>query len=119
VTGWRVEPTEPVLAGHYPGFPILPGVYLVEHAHQVACGSPPEGADLVLTGVDSARFLAPVLPGDVVRVDLAWSAGPEGWGCRADVHTGRGPVASVRLRYAGSSDFPAPQPFGPIPRGDG
>jgi 3-hydroxyacyl-[acyl-carrier-protein] dehydratase len=104
VTGWRVEPTEPVLAGHYPGFPILPGVYLVEHAHQVASGSAPDGVELVLTGVDSARFHGPVLPGDVVSVDLVWSTLADGWGCQADVHTGRGRVASVRLRYTGSGD---------------
>lgn len=94
-----VEPTEPLLAGHYPGFAILPGVCLVELAQRtVAAGEP--GA---LEAVDSARFLAPVLPGDTVTIEARALPGGDGrWS--ATLSTARGKVAEVRLRQRAPED---------------
>ncbi len=49
-----------VLAGHFPGAPLIPGVYLLALLEQ--------RAGLVANGVRRAKFLHPVLPGQ--RLDI-------------------------------------------------
>jgi 3-hydroxyacyl-[acyl-carrier-protein] dehydratase len=97
-----VDPAETVLPGHYPGFPIFPGVCLVESTHQGALATAPEGAKgAVLAAVESARFTGPVFPGDRVDIAMKWKQTADGhWQCRAKLSTARGPAAGVRLRYA-------------------
>ena len=89
---------EPVFAGHYPHFAILPGVCLVDCVARGADLTVPV-PDLTLCGVDSARFLAGVFPGDELRIELAWRPIGEDWRCAATVLTERGEAAVVRLRY--------------------
>ncbi|MFJ5811460.1 hypothetical protein OG906_35600 (plasmid) [Streptomyces sp. NBC_01426] len=98
---FTVAGTETVLPGHYPGFPIFPGVCLVECARQGAQATLPPGAKgAELTAVESTRFTGPVFPGDRVDIALDWKRTPTGdWQCRAKLTTGRGPAAGVRLRY--------------------
>ncbi|MEU5717247.1 hypothetical protein AB0G71_15925 [Streptomyces sp. NPDC020403] len=91
---------EPVFAGHYPDFPILPGVCVLECVRTAAEASvPPDAAGLRLAAVESGRFLAAVHPGDVLDIELVWEARDAGWRCSAKVATGRGPAASARLHY--------------------
>jgi 3-hydroxymyristoyl/3-hydroxydecanoyl-(acyl carrier protein) dehydratase len=99
-----VRATEPVLAGHYPGYPVLPGVCVVECAHRVALA---DRADHDLAAIESARFLAPVHPGDDLTIELAWSADLS---CRAEVRTANAVAATIRLRYsaAGTSAVSPP-----------
>lgn len=65
---------EAVLAGHFPGEPIMPGVLLVEAMGQAAglgtLVNHPEhrGRGMALLGIDGARFRRPVVPGDTVRL---------------------------------------------------
>ncbi|WP_406200643.1 hypothetical protein OH807_19895 [Kitasatospora sp. NBC_01560] len=103
---FRVADTETVLPGHYPGFPIFPGVCLVECTHQGALATlPAAAAGGELAAVESTRFTGPVFPGDVVDLAMEWRPTPAGsWQCRARLTTDRGPAASVRLRY----DLPGP-----------
>ena len=103
VTTLYVAADEPVFDGHYPGFPILPGVCLIECVHRSALvtarasGLP---AGLTLGAVDSARFLAPVFPDETVTVELTWKADGADWQVRAVVRTERAESARIRLRYA-------------------
>lgn len=57
---------EPYFAGHFPGYPVMPGVLIVEAMAQTAAlaAGPLEGRIGVLAGVDGARFRRPVVPGD-------------------------------------------------------
>ncbi|UGY94208.1 3-hydroxyacyl-ACP dehydratase FabZ family protein [Streptomyces gobiensis] len=98
-----ISADEPVFDGHYPGFPILPGVCLIECVHRAALGAFPafldEKARPRLAAVESARFLDPVYPGELVAMELSWKAVRDDWQCRAVVRNPRGDSARVRLRY--------------------
>jgi 3-hydroxyacyl-[acyl-carrier-protein] dehydratase len=74
----NVTINEPHFAGHFPDFPIMPAVLMVEAIAQA-------GAALLLTeytaedraskltvfaGIDSARFRRPVVPGDQLRIEV-------------------------------------------------
>ncbi len=66
--------TEHVLRGHFPGFPVLPGVIIVEALAEVggvaALGMPENtGKIAMLTGLDRWRFRRPARPGDQLRME--------------------------------------------------
>lgn len=98
-TEMRIDASEPVFAGHYPDFPIFPGVCVVECVHKSALATAPAGAALTLAALDSARFVGAVFPGDVLGIDITWTALEDGWKCAALASTDRGVAAKVRLRY--------------------
>ncbi len=77
VAGFKnVTVNEPFFQGHFPDHPIMPGVLIVEAMAQVggAYVSVIDGIgdDRVtyFAGIDKARFRKPVLPGDVLRMEL-------------------------------------------------
>ena len=94
----RTDPADPVFLGHYPGFPILPGLFLVEHVHQAASAHPAT-AGLRLVAVERVRFRRPVYPGDTAEAALVLAADGTGVGCAAEVTVSGVRVATVRLRY--------------------
>ncbi|MEV6958254.1 hypothetical protein AB0M97_03420 [Streptomyces sp. NPDC051207] len=100
--GFAVPVTEhePVFAGHYPDFPIFPGVCVLECVRRAAeSAPPPEAGELRFAAVESTRFLSAVHPGDELAIDVTWSRRAEGWRCSAKVATARGRAATVRLSY--------------------
>ena len=77
----NVTVNEPFFAGHFPGFPIMPGVLMIEAIAQAGGALllheiEDRGEKLmVFTGIERARFRRPVLPGDQLRIEvtvLAW-----------------------------------------------
>ncbi|WP_329619127.1 hypothetical protein OG357_00255 [Streptomyces sp. NBC_01255] len=56
------------MAGHYPGYPILPGVVVMDWVQQ-AVDSLHDGG-LRLHRLDRARFVAPLFPGDILEITL-------------------------------------------------
>ena len=77
----NVSANEPFFSGHFPGFPIMPGVLIVEAMAQAGGAllltEIPDRAEklMVFTGIERARFRRPVVPGDQLRVEvevLAW-----------------------------------------------
>ncbi len=81
----NVTINEPFFQGHFPDYPIMPGVLVVEALAQAASAAllPAEmrkGRLGVLGGLDGFRFRRPVRPGDVLRleVELTRLRGPVG-----------------------------------------
>jgi beta-hydroxyacyl-ACP dehydratase FabZ len=71
-----VTMNEPFFQGHFPEFPVMPGVLIVEAMAQVACilglrVLKKEGhSSVFFTGIDGVKFRKPVVPGDVLRLEL-------------------------------------------------
>ncbi|MFI1212516.1 3-hydroxyacyl-ACP dehydratase FabZ family protein [Streptomyces sp. NPDC020802] len=70
-----VERAAAQMAGHYPGFPILPGVLLIEGVRQAAGAA--LGGELQLCRVDRARFVRPLFAGDELQLSLLVTSGPD------------------------------------------
>ncbi len=72
----NVTATEPFFQGHFPDFPVMPGVLITESMAQVAGililkDMPDRKEKLVLlAAVDDARFRKPVRPGDQLRIEM-------------------------------------------------
>jgi 3-hydroxyacyl-[acyl-carrier-protein] dehydratase len=103
VTTITIDPTEPVFAGHYPDFPIFPGVCVVECVQRSALAVAERRgmAEPRLLAVESTRFLGAVYPGDLLTVRLELRDHEGAVRCRATASTARGDAASVRLRLSG------------------
>ncbi len=71
----QVTINEPFFVGHFPGYPIMPGVLIVEALAQVgavALLNQPEWAGklALFAGIDGVRFKKPVTPGDTLRLEV-------------------------------------------------
>jgi 3-hydroxyacyl-[acyl-carrier-protein] dehydratase len=58
------------LDGHYPGFPIFPGVFVIECVRLAVRAAVPHGRRLRLAKLEVARFTAPLLDGDELSLVL-------------------------------------------------
>ncbi|HLI84456.1 MAG TPA: 3-hydroxyacyl-ACP dehydratase FabZ [Bryobacteraceae bacterium] len=72
----NVTLNEPFFIGHFPDFPVMPGVLIVEAMAQVAGvlvlkTIPDRNKKLVLlAAIEYARFRKPVVPGDTLRLEM-------------------------------------------------
>jgi len=72
----NVTINESFFQGHFPGYPIMPGVLIVEAMAQAGGAllltEIPDREDklMVFTGIEGAKFRRPVTPGDQVRFEV-------------------------------------------------
>ncbi|HEY6849208.1 MAG TPA: 3-hydroxyacyl-ACP dehydratase FabZ [Terracidiphilus sp.] len=72
----NVTINEPFFQGHFPGYPIMPGVLVVEAMAQAGgmimmAELPDRDRKLVVfTGIERAKFRRPVTPGDQLRIEV-------------------------------------------------
>ena len=72
----NVTINEPFFNGHFPGYPIMPGVLVVEAMAQAGCilllseVADREQKLVVFTGIERAKFRRPITPGDQLRIEV-------------------------------------------------
>jgi 3-hydroxyacyl-[acyl-carrier-protein] dehydratase len=92
----NVTINEPYFNGHFPDFPVLPGVLIIEAMAQAAGilgfktmdKTPEDGSIYYFVGSDKLRFKRPVVPGDKLELTAAIMSEKRGiwkFGCRASV----------------------------------
>ena len=73
----NITVNENVFEGHFPHFPVFPGVMIIEAMAQ-ACGvlgfktmnkTPDDGSIYLFAGIDNVRFKKQVVPGDRVYIE--------------------------------------------------
>src|SRR2546423_703635 len=72
----NVTANEPYFTGHFPNFPVMPGVMIVEAMAQVSgilvakLAPHTRGKIMFLAAVEDAKFRKPVVPGDQLRIEM-------------------------------------------------
>ena len=83
----NVSFNEPFFNGHFPGYPVMPGVLILEALAQASgllvfktpslC--PPNESLYLFVGIDKARFKKPVIPGDQLKLKVEMKKSRQGF----------------------------------------
>jgi 3-hydroxyacyl-[acyl-carrier-protein] dehydratase len=102
-----VTVNEPFFQGHFPSYPVMPGVLIVEALAQTGAvlmskslDVDTQGKTILFMSLDNCRFRLPVRPGDVIRMHV------EVLRARGDVFKFRG-RALVGEKVAAEAEFAA------------
>ncbi len=98
--------------GHFPGYPVMPGVLIVEALAQVgavALLQMPEhrGKLVFFAGIDGVRFKRQVVPGDVLRLEVEVGKLRRGFGSGTATATVEGQLAAQGQLLFAVGDAPA------------
>ena len=83
----NVSFNEPFFNGHFPGYPVMPGVLILEALAQASgllvfktpqlC--PPNESLYLFVGIDKARFKRQVIPGDQIKLEVIMTKSKQGF----------------------------------------
>lgn len=102
----NVSVNEPFFPGHYPHFPVMPGVLIVEAMAQAAAilsfrtmeSRPDDRNVYYFVGIDGARFKRPVTPGDQLVLEVSIGGSKRGlWKFAGKARVGEQLVAEAEL----------------------
>jgi 3-hydroxyacyl-[acyl-carrier-protein] dehydratase len=110
----NVTQNEPFFQGHFPDYPVMPGVLIIEAMAQVGAVGVMAGGEhsdklALFAGIDGVRFRRQVVPGDVLRmeVEIARLKGKVGRGHgRATVGEERVCEADLMFAFAERGEIP-------------
>jgi beta-hydroxyacyl-ACP dehydratase FabZ len=100
-----VTRNEPHFNGHFPGHPVMPGVLIIEALAQAGAllaahlvGFNPETHVIYFMAIDKAKFRKPVVPGDVLTLDVVpLRKGGAIWKLRGEAKVDGAVVAEAEL----------------------
>jgi 3-hydroxyacyl-[acyl-carrier-protein] dehydratase len=94
----HVTVNEPFFQGHFPGYPVMPGVLIVEAMAQVGGVAVLSSEDYqdklaLFAGIDNVRFKRQVRPGDTLRLEVELQQIRRGIGMGSGTATVEGELA--------------------------
>lgn len=110
----NVTVNEPFFVGHFPDFPVMPGVLVVEAMAQVAgvlvlkSISDRHQKLVLLASVEEAKFRKPVVPGDQLRIEMIVTRRKATVAKMRGVATVDGTVVAEAVVMCKLADRPAP-----------
>lgn len=105
----NVTINEPIFQGHFPGYPVFPGVLTIEAMAQLGAMlvyqfAPGVRDEFVayLTGADRVRFRAPITPGDTIQLKITVTKERNKllWGCHGEARVENQLVCEADLMAA-------------------
>ena len=98
----NVTINEPFFQGHFPGYPVMPGVLIVEAIAQVAgilaFKSGAKGDSVYFMSIEKAKFRKPVIPGDQLRLEVkVIKQRGNVWKCAGDAYVEGKLIAEAEL----------------------
>ena len=102
----NVTINEPFFAGHFPHYPVMPGVMVIEALAQAAAilsfrtlGTKPDDQSVYyFAGIDEARFKRPVVPGDQLLLEVTLERETRGlWKFSAQARVGDALAAEAKI----------------------
>lgn len=110
----NVSFNEPFFNGHFPGYPVMPGVLILEALAQASgllvfktpslC--PPNESLYLFVGIDKARFKRPVVPGDQINLNVEMTKSKQGFAVFNAVATVENEVAASAELMCGFKELP-------------
>jgi 3-hydroxyacyl-[acyl-carrier-protein] dehydratase len=102
----NVSINEPYFSGHFPYYPVMPGVLVIEALAQAAAilsfktrGAKPDNQSAYyFVGIDEARFKQPVLPGDQLQLEVTLERETRGlWKFAGEARVGDALAAEAKI----------------------
>ena len=110
----NVSLNEPFFNGHFPDYPVMPGVLILEALAQASgllvfktpslC--PPNESLYLFVGIDKARFKKPVIPGDQLQLKVEMKKSKQGFAVFDALATVEGEVAASAELMCGFKELP-------------
>ena len=110
----NVSFNETFFNGHFPGYPVMPGVLILEALAQASgllvfktpslC--PPNESLYLFVGIDKARFKRPVVPGDQINLNVEMTKSKQGFAVFNAVATVENEVVASAELMCGFKELP-------------